>query len=212
MLILERNGRLPDASPITRPPSRQKGVVLLIALIVLVAMTLAGIALVRSVDTTNVIAGNMAFGQAATQSGDAGVETAFAWLTTTNTVNVAGLYNDDATNGYAANGNNPANNPAANQSWDAYWTQTLAARARTLPTDAAGNTVSYVIDRLCAFAGPPTGGASCSTSPLVGAATGGSEEAGEIQISGQSSVYYRVTSRIAGPRNTVSYIQAIISM
>lgn len=199
-------------TPAAPRPFRQKGVVLLIALIVLVAMTLAGIALVRSVDTTNVIAGNMAFGQAATQSGDTGTEAAFTWLTTTTAINIAALYNDDATNGYAANGNNPANNPAVGQSWDAFWTQTLAARARTLPTDAAGNTVSYVIDRLCAFAGPPTGGASCSTSPLVGAATGGSEEAGEIQIVGQSSVYYRITSRIAGPRNTVSYVQAIVSM
>jgi Tfp pilus assembly protein PilX len=39
----------------------QQGVVLLMALIMLVALTLAGIALVRSVDTTNLIAGNLAF-------------------------------------------------------------------------------------------------------------------------------------------------------
>src|SRR4051794_33864237 len=50
---------------------RQQGVVLLIALIVLVAMTLAGIGLVRSVDTGNMVAGNLAFKQGATLAGDA---------------------------------------------------------------------------------------------------------------------------------------------
>jgi type IV pilus assembly protein PilX len=191
-------------------PARQKGVVLLIALIMLVAMTLAGIALVRSVGTTNIIAGNMAFQQSATQSGDAGIETAIAWLTANN--NNVTLNSDDATNGYATNGNNPAQNPAAGQSWDAYWTQKLAARARTLSTDAAGNTASFVIDRLCAFAGSPTGGANCSSSPLVSVATGNAEEAGELQINAPSLVYYRITSRIAGPRNTVSYVQAIVAL
>ena len=44
-------------------PSRRKqsGVVLFISLIILVAMSLAGIALIRSVDTSNLIAGNLAF-------------------------------------------------------------------------------------------------------------------------------------------------------
>jgi len=190
-------------------PARQNGVVLLIALIVLVAMTLAGIALVRSVNTTNIIAGNMAFQQSATQSGDAGVETAATWLNASN--NNITLNSDNIGNAYAANGNNPANNPAANQSWDAYWTQTLAARARTLPTDAAGNTVSYVIDRLCALAGSPSVGANCTTSPVV--------NPGDVvdltnpnPLLPTSSVYYRITSRIAGPRNTISYVQTIISM
>ncbi|MFA7269078.1 MAG: hypothetical protein WC073_07025 [Sterolibacterium sp.] len=192
------------------PPARQRGVVLMIALIVLVAMTLAGLALMRSVDTANIIAGNMAFQQSATHSGDAGVEAAVVWLTANN--NNVTLNNDDATNGYAAAGNNAAQNPAAGQSWDAFWTQTLAARSRTLPSDGAGNTVAYVIDRLCAFAGSPTGGASCSTSPMVNAATGNSEESGELQMAGRSLVYYRITSRVAGPRNTVSYVQAIVAM
>ena len=42
----------------------QQGVILFIALIVLVAMSLAGIALMRSVDTNVLIAGNLAFRQA----------------------------------------------------------------------------------------------------------------------------------------------------
>ncbi len=190
----------------------QNGVVLLIALIVLVAMTLAGIALVRSVDTTNVIAGNMAFQQSATQSGDTGVEAAITWLAASN--NNTTLNNDSPANAYTAAGIDPAHphEPAAGQSWDAYWTQSLASGAKALAPDASGNTVSYVIHRLCASAGSPTGGANCSASPLASTSTGGAEESGDSGISAPPLVYYRITSRIVGPRNTVSYVQAVIAM
>ena len=61
-------------------PSQQRGVVLLIALIILVAMTLAGIGMMRSVDTGNMIAGNLAFRQATLQAGDAGTSQAYSEL------------------------------------------------------------------------------------------------------------------------------------
>ena len=62
--------------------SAQRGVVLFIALIVLVAMTLAGLAMMRSVDTNNLIAGNLAFKNAAVSAGDAAVEAARTWVMT----------------------------------------------------------------------------------------------------------------------------------
>jgi type IV pilus assembly protein PilX len=200
------------ASPKHQASRLQSGVVLIIALIVLVAMTLAAIALMRSVDTTNLIAGNLAFQQAATHSGDAGVETAVTWLQNASSATLAA---DQPGNGYSASGSAAAQNPVAGQSWDAFWTQSLAARKVDLiangGSDAAGNQVSYVIDRMCNFAGAPTGGASCVASPVVTAATGNAEEAGQVQLNAPSVVYYRITVRIAGPRNTVSYVQAVVS-
>ena len=186
----------------------QHGVVLVIALIVLVAMTLAGIALVRSVDTSNIIAGNLAFQQSATHSGDAGAEAAILWLRTNPTL----LNTDNVSNGYTAAGNSSAQTPAAGQSWDAYWAATAAARSRTLSTDASGNTVSFVIDCLCDNAGDPIGGASCTSSPVVNVAEGNSDEANTAQMTALSLVYYRVTSRIAGPRSSLSYVQTIIAL
>lgn len=58
-------------------PRSQRGVVLLIALILLVVMTLAGIGMMRSVDTGSVIAGNLAFKQATLNASDAGTSAAF---------------------------------------------------------------------------------------------------------------------------------------
>lgn len=198
---------------------KQSGVVLIIALVVLVAMTLAAVALVRSVDTNTVIAGNLAFQQAAKHSSDAGVEAAIAWLDdcgrTHATCASSVLESDSPTNGYSATGSKAEQNPAAGQSWDAFWTQTLAARAITLnggARDGAGNLVSYVIDRMCNNTGTVTSGASCVASPVVTEATGNEEEGGVVQLNAASVVYYRITVRVSGPRNTVSYVQAVVSM
>ena len=189
---------------------RQSGIVLIVALIVLVAMTLAAIALVRSVSTNNMIAGNLAFKQAATHSGDTGVEAAVKYLAGLAGSNV--LYNDDPGNGYSASGSSASHNPIAGQSWDAFWANSLAPRAYTMAIDNSGNTVSYVIDRLCSASGSPTGGAGCIASPSISSATGNGEESGNAGLNRATATYYRITVRIAGPRNTVNYIQSVVSM
>ena len=104
-----------------RVPQCQQGMVLLVALIVLVAITVAGIALIRSVDTTTLVAGNLAFQQAAIHASDTGVERAIAVLkqrSTDDTLNI-----DDETNGYFATLKS-TDNPAARQSWQAFWQAT----------------------------------------------------------------------------------------
>ncbi len=189
---------------------KQKGVVLFITLIVLVSMTLAAIALMRSVDTTNVIAGNLSFHQAATHSGDAGIDAAVAWLE----VPPAGV---DLTQ------NNPAfpfysptqQDPAITQSWDNYWTTVLAGSATALAQDAAGNTVSYVIHRMCNATGPstaPSSGCAVSVVASTSAAATSSQGAGQVGLQFSSQVYYRITARVSGPRNTVSYVQSIVAL
>ena len=189
---------------------KQRGVVLMIALIVLVAMTLAGLALVRSVDTSNIIAGNLAFQQAATQSGDVGTETAITWLA----ANFAGttLQQSIPAQGYVAS----RQDPTVGQSWDSFWTTTLvpAGQVVTLAQDAStGNTVSYTIQRMCAQVGdaavPLT---DCAISQTAATTSGSSKGAGVIALQYNNQVYYRITSRIAGPRNTVSYVQTIVAL
>ena len=61
-------------------PTRQHGVVLFIALIVMVALSLAAIALIRSVDTTTTVIGNLAFRQASILPANMAVEEAAAAL------------------------------------------------------------------------------------------------------------------------------------
>ena len=199
---------------------RQEGVTLMIALIVLVVMTIGGLALVRLVDTTHLIAGNLAFQQAATRSGEAAAEDAVRnFLEVTPPLT---LWNNVLTAGYVAS--TPASgNPAK---WETYWntvlnphpvarpvaTKACVDRVCTLPTDAAGNTVSYTIQRLCLNAGDPlmalTG---CSNAPERTGLKGSSQGSGAIPLPEPVKYYYRITARVQGPRNSISYVQTIVA-
>jgi Tfp pilus assembly protein PilX len=195
---------------------RERGAILFVALIVLVAMSLAGIALMRSVDTNVLIAGNLAFRQGATAGGDWGVEDARAWISGN-----AAILNQDQPPGatfYWANwqqnldliGNNP--DPlVADYNWN-------SSDPRDLGFDTAGNQVKYVIHRLCDTAGAPNV-VQCVKSSLSGAG-GGVPCAGcsnQVQplgggnVAPGTAVLYRITVRIAGPRNTVSFVQAVLN-
>ena len=55
---------------------REQGVVLFIALLVMVALSLAAIALIRSADTATIVAGNLAFKQSAAAAVDRSIEQA----------------------------------------------------------------------------------------------------------------------------------------
>jgi Tfp pilus assembly protein PilX len=198
-------------------PRRQAGVVLMVALIMLVAMTLAGLALIRSMDTTNLIAGNMAFQQAATHSADAGVEAAIAWLEANKKTGILdGPYPGV---GYTAN----ALVYTAEQAGPKLWSSVSASGICPLPMaggacsalpgtpDASGNTVAFMIQRLCGGTGIQIG-AQCASQPGSSSTYGNNEGPGEEQLKFSTVVYYRITVRVAGPRNTVSYVQAIVSM
>jgi len=216
-----------------RPPlaRRQRGVILMIALIVLVVMTLAALALLRSVDTATLVAGNVAFQQSATMSGDAGIEAAVAELIASSAstatpsapydldgVSYAGNAVPGATAGYLANGLNPQYYEPTTASvspatWTAFWTYLSGlGLTKTLPVDSAGNTVSYVIHRLCTTTGAPTSaGMSCVTS-VSGGGSSSSKGAGNVALFGSTQVYYRITARTQGPRGTVSFVQAVVAM
>ncbi len=195
------------------PRTRQQGVVLFIALIVLVAMSLAGIAMMRSVGTGAMIANNLAFKQSATMSGDMGIEAARTWL-----INNGGstLYvsNPAVTGGsaYYDNWGIPDPQFAEDPTKSSYdW-----STAVTVGTDAAGNTVSYVIQRLCQLDGNPSGANCMQVSGAAGgggASGGGTKGAaiyGGYALTVPANAVYRITVQIKGPRNTVSYVQATV--
>ncbi len=202
-------------------PRRDQGLVLILAAIVLVAMSLAGIALMRSVFTGNKVAGNLAFQQSAALSADVGTERAVAWLE--QQARVWSALNVPANrlfNNIAAGGSEPVayralrQDPAANQTWEAFWQNVAVPNSfvNTLPVDAAGNTVSYVIQRLCAATGDPIGTANCESPPVQSSSVETSSRGAGLKIKLPGRVYYRVTVRVEGPRNAVAFHQSIVSM
>ena len=79
------------------------GVVLFVALIVLIIMTLAGLALLRQMGAGTSIAGNIAFKENATSVADRGTEFANAWLTHPDAAITA---TDSVANGYLSSWGN----------------------------------------------------------------------------------------------------------
>jgi Tfp pilus assembly protein PilX len=178
---------------------RQSGVVLFIALIVLVAMTLAGIAIMRSVDTGVAISGNVAFKQSTLSAADRGIDDAFQFLTSNITTGL--LNNNYDANAYYAEVTDPPD-----WSDDSVW-----ADAHEVGEDDAGNMVSYVIHRMCDGAGLYSG-VNCAQTPRTGGEVGNSQAIMGNQFTSPPIVYYRVTVRVQGPRNTMSIVQSNIGL
>ncbi|MBA3902054.1 MAG: hypothetical protein C0522_00010 [Rhodocyclaceae bacterium] len=185
----------------------QRGVALPVALMVLVAMLLAAATLIRSVDTATMVAANLSFKQRATLAGDQGIQAAYLWLENKQAVSPADLNLTDTPAGYfsARHAADPSWNPANN--WD-------NAVARSLPPDSVGNEISYVIHRMCsnpnmAYGAEPNKCATHSASS-GGVGAGASQGSKASAFKDTTYLYYRITVRIVGSRNTVSYVQSLV--
>jgi type IV pilus assembly protein PilX len=192
--------------------ARQQGMVLIVALVVLVALTVAGIAMIRSVDTATLVAGNLAFQQAANHASDKGIEQAMAMLKQKSTE--GSLDTNDPSNGYSAQMRPLTDNPAINQSWQEFWQASLAASAYDAGEDQFKNHIYFVVHRLCANAAPPGANGQCVESPAItsSSSAGNGMGAGDLQINAASQVYYRITVRVAGPKRTESYVQSHVAL
>ena len=207
---------------------KQRGVVLFFTLIALVAMSLAAVALIRSVDTSTLIAGNLAFKQAATTSGDAGIEAAVNWMAAIEAANNAiNVLNDPAhpfniTDLATRPGYHSSADPALNLFADATWDNDIndsnntSLNSAVVGIDGSGNKIRYVIQRMCRNANQPIQSANCLFSGALEDNNGQSiplpqevcEGAG-CPVAGQTP-QIRITSRATGPKSTISYVQAFV--
>lgn len=198
---------------------KQRGVVLFFTLIALVVMSLAAVALIRSVDTSGMIAGNMAFKQSTMTSADQGTETAILWLKNVQTLN-AGI-NVLVDIGHPFNVDSPATgyyssfNPALNLT-DGTGIQWDNNDSALVGTDAAGNTLRYIVQRMCRLPNTIVQDAGCLFSDPTD--TGGPRGVSLPQdiCSGPgcpaagSTPILRITVQSLGPKNSVSYMQAFV--
>lgn len=188
---------------------RQRGIVMWVALVVLIVMSLAGIAMLRQMGSGISVAGNVAFKQNATSTADVGIEAARQWYLTT---------------GLDLNINQPLQGYYA--TWSGTWGSTVdptqfdwrASNSVTVTAGAGaadiggGNTSQYIIQRLCRDTGSvqaPT--QVCSDLEDDTTRDKGSFDDSKAPLSPSLKPYYRVTSRVLGPRNTVSFTQVILN-
>ena len=178
--------------------SRQRGVVLIFTLIVLLILTIGAVALMRSMNTSLFNAGNLAFRRDLVNQG----EQAVSYVMTEFTTGVPGVLNTSAST--------QADNPALN-----YYSTMQPTNAKGIPnqllanapphplTGTSGATIDYVIDRLCQNPGPSIGSqcVQSSAAPLGGTANG------TKAVSPPSATVYRLSVRVSGARSTQVFLQ-----
>jgi type IV pilus assembly protein PilX len=191
--------------------SRQRGIVLFIAMVVTVILAVASIALLRSTDTATVVSGNLTFAQAAIAAVDRSIEQSIHALFDTALV-------PDKTSNYLpqnyyasvtrnADGSIPELPAPLQEPFSASAFAAAGLSSSLLAADSGGNKSYYVIERMCLNPGPAVGSNCNLSSSAFGADPGTQHYQGLIR---PGDAYYRVTIRVEGPRNTVSYAQAML--
>lgn len=230
--------RSPRLSPSTTPRV-QRGVSLVFALITIVALSLAAVALIRSVDSGTLILGNLGFKQDTQLAADDGARVAIKWVA--ENVAATTLHSDVRDRGYYASTYMPldatgtsltGNNARTLIDWDgdgtcsgvASGTYATCLKASTaLTVDLAnpslpGVTVRYAIFRLCSGAGDPNASGSTlhCAKPLNVSSDEGSDR-GSLNYSknerfGSTGVpqYFRILVRARGQRETVTYTETLV--
>ena len=204
---------------------RQRGVSLLFALMGLVALSLAAVALVRSVDTGTSVLGNLGFKQDATVAADRASEYGITWIAAR--VSGTTLDNDITASGYyatALDGLDPTGTQVTGGArvvvdWDGNNCGNAGTFTRCLApaTDpASGGRRLYIITRLCSVAGSPTGGVTSCVLPINGSANSNTNH-NDVDYNRRPftttlnvNPYYRIVVRTAGTRGTRSYTDTII--
>lgn len=187
------------------PRSRQRGVVLIFALIVLVILTIGAVALLRSMDTSLFSAGNLAFRRDLVNQGEQALANVMAEF--------------EGGGALVSSAVTDANQIALN-----YSSQILATNAQGVPTaltddptfltvgvasnDITGATpdvqIRYVIDRLCSVTGIAASNFCVQSTALP---TGGTAN-GTQGVTPPSATVYRLTVRVSGPRSTQVFLQS----
>ena len=197
---------------------RQQGVSLIIALIILGAMMLTGVAMFRKLSAASLITGNLTFTNSAIAAADGGQEAGRAWLMgqTGNglfkpAVHIPGYFPAHCyVNKANEAGDVKCTTAATPPVFDPRTFEWDDADNSVPSTDAAGNSIRYVVHRLCDVAGSvDDSGQNCVVAMKTGVGSGGHGTVtyGTQQLQSTKSPYYRITTRVQGPRNAVAYTQ-----
>lgn len=190
----------------------QQGVVLMVTLVSLIILLLTATALFRSVDTSTLIAGNLALRQAAVAAGDKAIADAVTVLANLQAAGAATnqwqvlahpLNNTNAGLAYYSFAN-----PAVNLMADATWADGVSSALSN--ADRGANRSRYIIQRMCRTENQLPTSEDCLLNFID--KDDDSKKTGSGTVArDKNSVVYRITARVTGPRNTVSYVQAFVN-
>lgn len=187
-------------------PSRQQGVALPVVLIILAVMLVSGIYLMKSIHSTTLATGNLAYDATLSESVDLGLHKGFEWLRATAATNKTALYVNSAADGYVAQ-LNTRQTPRDSAFWD----------GSVLIDSPTGGRIEYVIHRLCSDPLPygdpknncvQTAARTGALGTAVGVGT--SLSVSSPVYAGAPQVHYVITARLRGAKGTSVTNQMIV--
>ena len=172
--------------------SRQRGMSILLVLVVMVAALLGGLALARVSETGALVAGGVADKDAALHASEIGINAAYA------RVLALAAEDADADGWYFSAVRAPgADGAPSGLDWSA------------APEISTGRfSVRYVVERLCSAAVATDPARQCVLSP---AHPMQSAKAGSEALDVPAGKQYRITVRVTGPRMTLTVVQALVT-
>jgi len=196
----------------------QRGVILLYGLIVLAIMLIGAAAMVRSMNTSLVNAGNIGFKRDLTNQAERAAATALTLLQTGALSTATARESNNTASNYSASilVTNAQGLPNALFDDTAFAAIGVSSNDITIADQAV--TMRWVIDRLCTAAGAadptrctlandpvPTGSSGSDIINAIDSTSGG---AGALQ----RRVIYRVSIRVTGPRSTQAFFQTTVTL
>jgi type IV pilus assembly protein PilX len=185
--------------------ARQRGVILIFSLLVLLILAIGAVALLRSVNTSELGAGNLSFHRDLVNQAEQAVSVVMTEFKT----------NGPPLSGAPTTADLPAANyvsttlPTNAQGVplvlldDAAFAALTAVANDIVPTANSQVKIHYIIDRLCTNAGAASS-PNCVQS--TGLPTGGTANR-NTAVAPPSATVYRVSVRVDGPRNTQAFLQ-----
>ena len=199
-----------SSAPRRRRRQRQRGIALPVVLVILATMLVSGVYLLKTVHSTALATGNLAYDETLGRAADFGLLQGYDWLRATAAQDKATLDASLPAKGYVAFLNTRLNPRDAE-----FWRGAVSA------PDADGTPVEYVIHRLCKFEGSfaaqtneclltlPNTASLGNTVPL-----GASLSAKTPAYKPMPQLHYVITARVAGRRggNAVNQMTVLIGV
>lgn len=189
-------------------PNRQTqlGVILPITLISLLILLIASVALIRSTDTSLLIAGQIGFKRDAVNQGERAIPMLRAMF------DVGGILSNvssrekhhESSNYFATIQPSNASGIPLQLLGNSFGT------SNAITNDAARITVRYLIDRMCLTEGAVSNN-NCTTLSSSTDIGGDALSLGEGKATGIALPIYRISIRATGPRNTEVFLQSTFS-
>ena len=170
----------------------QRGVTMIMVLLLLSVMLLGGLALARMTEIGSLASGNSAYREASLQASEVGVNTAYAAVKT--------LANEEADAG----------------TW--YWATVHSADTAGIPDINWGNapevtvgsySVRYAVERMCTTAPVTNTLRQCLVKQIP--QTPESNVYGREALDPPNSRQFRITVRVFGPKDTQTWIQSLVT-